>query len=255
MSALDPEVGHKLFDDCIQGVLKEKTVILVTHSMDILKDVDRVFVLDVKSVASDGSGGGGASAVTSEMKDEETSNLVGYIREKGTYQELLSAGLDFAIMLGKEGGDDDDDDDNNNNNNNNNNNGGRTQQQVETTMDTAGRTISSSDVGLKQPKTMRSASVDSASSIASLNKNKVGKVVGKIAAKELMQKEEREKGSVSTKVYWAYVQAGGGVCRFLFLMFWYVSHCGLTILNTAWVAVWTADSQYKKQTMFFYLGK
>ena len=246
MSALDPEVGHKLFDDCIQGVLKEKTVILVTHSMDILKDVDRVFVLDVKSVAS---------AVTSEMKDEETSNLVGYIREKGTYQELLSAGLDFAIMLGKEGGDDDDDD--NNNNNNNNSKGGTTQQQDEVTTDTAagGRTISSSDVGLKQPKTMRSASVDSASSIASSNKNKVGKVVGKIAAKELMQKEEREKGAVSTKVYWAYVQAGGGVCRFLFLMFWYVSHCVLTILNTAWVAVWTADSQYKKQTMFFYLGK
>ena len=39
MSALDPEVGHCLFNECIDNLLQEKTVILVTHSMDILNIV------------------------------------------------------------------------------------------------------------------------------------------------------------------------------------------------------------------------
>ena len=99
MSALDPEVGHRLFNECIQGLLKDKTVVLVTHSMDVLKDCDRVLVLDVKNKANDDAGaavvaGAGAGA-------DPTTNLVGYIREKGTFQELVDAGLDFAQMLAK----------------------------------------------------------------------------------------------------------------------------------------------------------
>jgi ABC-type multidrug transport system fused ATPase/permease subunit len=73
-------------------------------------------------------------------------------------------------------------------------------------------------------------------------------------AKTLMEKEEREKGAVNATVYKAYMNAGGGCCRFSMLMFWYVLHCFLTILNTAWVALWTADSRYERNTLYFYLG-
>jgi ATP-binding cassette, subfamily C (CFTR/MRP), member 1 len=34
----------------------------------------------------------------------------------------------------------------------------------------------------------------------------------------------------------------------------YVFHCILTIMNTAWVAIWTSDNQYKNYSLFFYLG-
>ena len=95
MSALDPEVGHRLFNECIQGVLKDKTVVLVTHSMDVLKDCDRVLVLDVKNKVNDDDDAAAASGA------DTTTNLVGYIREKGTFQELVDAGLDFAQMLAK----------------------------------------------------------------------------------------------------------------------------------------------------------
>jgi len=98
MSALDPEVGHRLFNECIQGVLKDKTVVLVTHSMDVLKDCDRVLVLDVKNKVNDDDDAAAAAAAAGA---DTTTNLVGYIREKGTFQELVDAGLDFAQMLAK----------------------------------------------------------------------------------------------------------------------------------------------------------
>lgn len=36
LSAVDAHVGHKLFHDCIRGVLKHKTVLLVTHQLQFV---------------------------------------------------------------------------------------------------------------------------------------------------------------------------------------------------------------------------
>ena len=59
-------------------------------------------------------------------------------------------------------------------------------------------------------KKIRTQSVDSVGSVGSDGSNKKGSK----QAKTLIEKEEREKGAVNGQVYWAYVQAGGGVCRF-----------------------------------------
>ena len=74
MSALDPEVAHRLFSECIKQVLAGKTVILATSSLELLSECDYVVVLE-NSSRGDG---------------------VGRIREQGTYHELQHAGLDFA---------------------------------------------------------------------------------------------------------------------------------------------------------------
>ena len=253
MSALDPEVGHRLFDQCIRGVLREKTVILVTHSMDILTDVDRIIVLDVAN-KKEGDGNGEEAGEQKGAEDKDDMHLVGYVREEGTYQELVSAGLDFAKMLGKEGADEPEvqsavpD-------------GGNTNSSTDATNASDANATSSKNIALttttptttptptqgeqNKTKMVRAASVDS---------NTSSNGTGKGKPKSLMQKEEREKGAVNSKVYWAYMQAGGGICRFTLLLFWYVAHCLLTILNTAWVAIWTADSQYKRNSLFYYLG-
>jgi ATP-binding cassette subfamily C (CFTR/MRP) protein 4 len=46
LSAVDPHVGKHLFDDCIAGFLKGKTVILSTHQLHHLKQVDRIIILN-----------------------------------------------------------------------------------------------------------------------------------------------------------------------------------------------------------------
>ena len=42
LSAVDAHVGKSLFEDCIQGLLKESTRVLVTHHVHYLKQCDQV---------------------------------------------------------------------------------------------------------------------------------------------------------------------------------------------------------------------
>jgi ABC-type transport system involved in cytochrome bd biosynthesis fused ATPase/permease subunit len=46
LSAVDPHVSKHLFDDCIAGFLKGKTVILATHQLHHLKQVDHIVILN-----------------------------------------------------------------------------------------------------------------------------------------------------------------------------------------------------------------
>ncbi|XP_046412545.1 ATP-binding cassette sub-family C member 4 isoform X1 [Neodiprion fabricii] len=55
LSAVDTHVGKQLFDECINGYLKQKTRILVTHQIQYLKNADMIIVLDNGKVASQGS--------------------------------------------------------------------------------------------------------------------------------------------------------------------------------------------------------
>lgn len=70
LSAVDTHVGKHLFDLCINGILKQKTVILITHQLQYLKDVDQIVI------------------VNNGSKEAE-----------GTYSELKETGLDFAKLL------------------------------------------------------------------------------------------------------------------------------------------------------------
>lgn len=44
LSAVDTHVGKHLFDDCIAGYLKTKTVILATHQLQYLRSVDNILI-------------------------------------------------------------------------------------------------------------------------------------------------------------------------------------------------------------------
>jgi ABC-type transport system involved in cytochrome bd biosynthesis fused ATPase/permease subunit len=46
LSAVDPHVSKHLFEDCIAGFLKGKTVILATHQLHHLKQVDHILILN-----------------------------------------------------------------------------------------------------------------------------------------------------------------------------------------------------------------
>ena len=81
LSAVDSQVGSTLFYDCIlEGLLSDKTRILVTNQLNILAHVDQIIVLDE-----------------------------GRVVERGTYQELLSKDTDFSDLLKKYSNDESED--------------------------------------------------------------------------------------------------------------------------------------------------
>lgn len=45
LSAVDTHVGQHLFDECMRGILRQKTVILVTHQLQYLKGADLILLI------------------------------------------------------------------------------------------------------------------------------------------------------------------------------------------------------------------
>jgi len=70
LSAVDAHVGKHIFDECICKYLKDKAVVLVTHQLQFLHSVEKIYLL-----------GGGK------------------IQASGNYEELQQSGKDFAQLL------------------------------------------------------------------------------------------------------------------------------------------------------------
>ncbi|GLG99920.1 Putative multidrug resistance-associated protein [Gryllus bimaculatus] len=70
LSAVDSHVGKHLFDECIKGYLAGKVVVLITHQLQYLKDVDKIYVMENGSV-----------------------------RQEGTFVELQESGTDLSQLI------------------------------------------------------------------------------------------------------------------------------------------------------------
>ncbi|KAF9566218.1 hypothetical protein EC968_003800 [Mortierella alpina] len=55
LSAVDPKVGRALFDNCINGLLKNKARVLVTHQLQYIKDCENVIVIEQGEITHKGS--------------------------------------------------------------------------------------------------------------------------------------------------------------------------------------------------------
>jgi ABC-type multidrug transport system fused ATPase/permease subunit len=55
VSALDAEVGKKVFNEVIKGVCKGKTIIMATHAVDFFRICDRILILEKGKVKGFGS--------------------------------------------------------------------------------------------------------------------------------------------------------------------------------------------------------
>ncbi|KAH1001745.1 hypothetical protein HUJ04_005722 [Dendroctonus ponderosae] len=70
LSAVDAHVGKQIFKECIDGYLKDKCVVLVTHQLQYLKDCKKIYLLN------DGS-----------------------VQHSGTYEDIKQGGKDFKVLL------------------------------------------------------------------------------------------------------------------------------------------------------------
>ena len=55
LSAVDSKVAKRLYENAIQGLLKDKTVLLVTHQVHFIKSLERIVVMDQGAVIGQGS--------------------------------------------------------------------------------------------------------------------------------------------------------------------------------------------------------
>lgn len=81
LSAVDTHVGKQLFDDCICGYLKSKCVVLVTHQLQYLKNVNCIYLLEDSQIT--------ASGTYQELKktDSEFTKLLAESKEEERKQE------------------------------------------------------------------------------------------------------------------------------------------------------------------------
>lgn len=54
LSAVDVKVGSHIFNKCLMGLLKDKTRILVTHSLNYVAQADHIIVLENGMISRQG---------------------------------------------------------------------------------------------------------------------------------------------------------------------------------------------------------
>ncbi|KAJ8734777.1 hypothetical protein PYW08_014027 [Mythimna loreyi] len=171
LSAVDANVGRQLFEGCINGYLRGTTRILVTHQIHFLKAADYIVVLNE-----------------------------GRIENMGTFDELVSSGKDFSLMLAQlqEGKDKDSD-------------------------SLGSRSIEEKERPLL--KTMMSVTSDSEDT-------------PEFEAQK-MEEEERQSGNLKWEVISAYFRSGGNVCFILFALSIVVLSTVSAASVDYWVSFWT----------------
>ncbi|XP_021347158.1 multidrug resistance-associated protein 1-like [Mizuhopecten yessoensis] len=232
LSAVDSHVGKALFQKVIgnEGMLKNKTRILVTHGVHWLPNVDRIIVMDG-----------------------------GQISEIGTYEELLQHNGPFAHFLQTFLFNDNDKDDEDT---------GETGairrkrtlsvqemkdkmwEHVEEVM-SDGRTTSDDNISVeglsrrqsvrKVPSKMLTRAVSrqmSRSFSRSLTRSM--KQTEDVDLGKLITNESTEEGAVKWSVYIAYMKAAGVFATFFSLMMM-VAYQGLSMYSTFWITDWTTD--------------
>jgi ATP-binding cassette subfamily C (CFTR/MRP) protein 4 len=55
ISAVDAKVARKIYHDVIQGILKQKTVLLVTHQVHYLTECDQLLIMNEGSIERQGT--------------------------------------------------------------------------------------------------------------------------------------------------------------------------------------------------------
>lgn len=75
LSALDVKVGRIIFDKAIKGILKEKCVIFVTHQVQYLKEVDRIFSFENGKIVQQGTFNEFQSSLSKYFIEEEEEQL------------------------------------------------------------------------------------------------------------------------------------------------------------------------------------
>ncbi|XP_006652712.1 ABC transporter C family member 9 isoform X2 [Oryza brachyantha] len=156
-SAVDAHTGSQLFKDCLMGILKDKTILYVTHQVEFLPTADLILV----------------------MQD-------GNIVQKGRFDELLQQNIGFEAIVGAHS------------------------QALESVINAESSSRLTSTENSKPADTDDEfeAENETDDQIQGITKQESAHDVSQDINEKgrLTQDEEREKGGIGKKVYWAYLR-------------------------------------------------
>ncbi|KAL5866239.1 hypothetical protein ACOSQ3_003753 [Xanthoceras sorbifolium] len=164
-SAVDAHTGTQLFEECLMGMLKDKTVIYVTHQVEFLPAADLILVMQNGRIAQAG------------RFDELLEQNVGFENLVGAHNEALES----ILTVG---------------------NSSRTSQDLVPDAESSTDTSSNAELTHSQHDSEHNLPLD------------ISKKKG-----QLVQEEEREKGSIGKELYWSYLTAvkGGALVSIIIL--------------------------------------
>ncbi|KAK1385958.1 ABC-type xenobiotic transporter [Heracleum sosnowskyi] len=181
-SAVDAHTGRQLFEECLLGILKEKTVLYVTHQVEFLPAADAILLIQN-----------------------------GRIAQVGRFEELLNQNIGFEVLVGAHS------------------------QALNSvvTVETASRAppnASNDSESTSEPTSINEvpqSKEDSESTLCAETTEKKG---------NLVNKEERGKGSIGKGVYLAYLTMVRGGAFVPIIVLAHSGFQGLQIVSTYWMA-------------------
>lgn len=248
LSALDPEVGGKLFEECILKVMAGKTRFFVTNNNNFLPFCDLVIALKKGEVVEQGTfhelqnrKGGHVNRLmiaknNNNKKQQEKEQQVVSTNNHNT--NTITTDLSNTSNLNER------ESNNSNSNDNDNDEGVKIEKLENNRSDT---TINSTN----NYNTKHNGSVDSSSS--SVKKREIMNNKSS-AGKSLITDEERKVGAVRSSVYLKYIKAGGGFWNFSVVIIFTLVNTGTTLATSATVSWWTSDADYTKNPIGVYVG-
>ncbi|KAL0306270.1 UNVERIFIED_CONTAM: ABC transporter C family member 3 [Sesamum radiatum] len=178
-SAVDAHTGTHIFNECILGLLDSKTVIYVTHQVEFLPAADLILecilgLLNSKTVIY----------VTHQVEFLPAADLIlvmkdGKIKQAGKYSDILKSGSDFMELVGAH-------------------------EEALSALDSidAGKAAT----GEESSQNAKSVLEEQDSRNGGNDKvDNIGETKG-----QLVEEEEREKGTVGLSVYWKYIRTAYG---------------------------------------------
>ena len=212
LSAVDAHVGKHLFQNCIQGFLKNKSVILVTHQLQYLQEADEIIVLKQ-----------------------------GKVEERGSFQHLLKNGMDFSSFLAQAGEEEEEDDDLSPENN---------EETLLLTKKPLARMRTMSLMSesrsiiseVSQATAMKDVKIKNVYDTSITEENEDA---SEEKTTPTQVKEHRSSGSVKFKVYANYFRSGGNWFAVIFMFFMNILCQVLYSGSDIWLSFWTGQEEKK----------
>ncbi|XP_067909266.1 canalicular multispecific organic anion transporter 1 isoform X2 [Heterodontus francisci] len=229
LSAVDAHVGKHIFEKVIgpNGLLKDKTRILVTHGVTFLPQMDEIVVLVDGGVSEVGSfktlkANRGAFADFLNVYGEQSRNEDGEATVNVVTEEDLALGDDQEPQADE--------------------------YPVDAVTQTLKRENSERARRRKGSKSSVRVSLKKAARNKGLPSEKEGRAE-MVKGQRLIEKESVETGKVKYSVYWKYLRAIGWLYSLIIIMM-YIAQNAATIGQNLWLSDWTNDASHYDNTTY-----